>query len=61
MRKKNKTISIRVSDVCFQKLLAICAVSKKSKTALIEEFISKEYNQNYLYERKLISDLNKNI
>lgn len=55
--KKNKEIKIRCTEVLLQKLLAICAVTGKSKTAIIESLIQKEYSSRNAYANKYYESL----
>lgn len=47
---KTKNVAIRLGEVCFRKLLAICKVTGKSKTGLIRDLINAEYEKNKKYE-----------
>lgn len=60
MNKKNRWISIRVSEILFRKLVAICKATGKTKTAIIEDLIIEEYDRKkQKYEKWYYSDLNK--
>ena len=51
MASKNKTrrIEIRCREMLFRKLWAICQVSGKTKTAVVEDLIGKEFDRKKAY------------
>lgn len=53
MVSKNKTrrVEIRCREILFRKLWAICQVSGKSKTAILEELICKEFDRKKAYQQ----------
>lgn len=55
--KKDREITIRVSDILFRKILAICKVTGKSKTGLIRDLVLQEYEKNKKYEAWFDSSL----
>ena len=59
--KKSKAIKIRCSEILFRKLSAICAVTGKTKTAILEELIMTEYDRNKKYSDQYYMDLDKEI
>lgn len=59
--RKSKEIKIRCTEVMLRKLLAICAVNGKSKTATIESLISEEYNRDKKYEIQYYANLEKKV
>ena len=61
MTKKSKEIKIRCTEVLFRKLLAICAVSGKTKTAVIEDLIFAEFEKNKKYSAQYYADLEKKV
>lgn len=60
-KNKTKRIGIRLSSVLFRKLVAICKINKKSKTAIIEELILSEYEKNKKYEEWYYNNLDKEV
>ena len=53
MASKNKTrrIEIRCREMLFRKLWAICQVSGKTKTAVLEDLICKEFDRRKAYQQ----------
>lgn len=58
---KNKIIQIRCTETLLRKLLSICVVTGRTKTAVIEELICTEYEKNKKYETQYYTDLEKNV
>lgn len=58
MRNKNREVRIRCTEVLLRKLLAICAVTGKTRTAVIEDLIFAEYERDSRYSKRYIADLN---
>lgn len=58
---KTKNIKIRCTEVLCRKLLAICAVTGKTRTAIIEDLISAEYERNKKYAAQYCADLGREI
>lgn len=56
MGKKNKSIKIRVTETMFQKLCAICAVTGKKKTRIVEELIENEFSKDSRYWEEMYED-----
>lgn len=56
-----KWITIRASEVLFRKLTAICKTTGKTKTAVISDLISAEYDKNKKYEKWYYADLEKKV
>lgn len=54
---KDRVVTIRVSDLLFRKILAICKVTGKSKTGLIRDLILQEYEKNKKYEAWFSADI----
>lgn len=50
MTNKNKTIRFRCTEKMWKKITAICLVTGKTKTALIEGLINDEYKKNQKYD-----------
>ena len=52
MVSKNKTrrVEIRCREMLFRKLWVICHVSGKTKTAALEDLISKEFDSKKAYQ-----------
>ncbi len=48
--KKDHEVKIRVTEIMLRKLTAICSVTGKTKTAVIEDLILKEFKKNKQYE-----------
>lgn len=59
--RKNKEIKIRCTELVLRKLLAICAVSGRTKTSVIEDLISGEYDRDKRYETRYYADLEGRI
>lgn len=59
--KNNKTreVKIRCTETLFRKLLAICKVTGKTRTAVIEDLIASEFKKNMKYSNQYYADLNK--
>ena len=53
MASKNKPrrVEIRCREVLFRKLWTICQVSGKTKTAVLEDLISKEFDRRKAYQQ----------
>ena len=53
MAIKNKTrrVEIRCREMLFRKLWAICHVSGKTKTAVLEDLIGKEFDSKKAYQQ----------
>lgn len=53
MVSKNKTrrIEIRCREILFRKLWAICQVSGKTKTAVLEDLICNEFDRRKAYQQ----------
>ena len=53
MSSKNKTrrVEIRCREALFRKLWTICQVSGKTKTAVLEDLISKEFDRKKAYQK----------
>ena len=53
MASKNKTrrVEIRCREILFRKLWAICHVSGKTKTAVLEDLIGKEFDSKKDYQQ----------
>ena len=53
MESKNKPrrVEIRCREVLFRKLWAICQVSGKTKTAILEDLICKEFDRKKAYQQ----------
>ena len=51
MESKNKPrrVEIRCREILFRKLWVICHVSGKTKTAVLEDLISKEFDSKKAY------------
>lgn len=47
--KKTKRVGIRLSEMAFKKLMAICGVNSKTVTNIIEDFIETEYRKDSRY------------
>lgn len=60
-QNKTKRIGIRLSSILFRKLIAICKVTGKSKTTIIEELILSEYEKNKKYEEWYYHNLDKEV
>lgn len=56
---KKKHLDIRMAEIMLQKLLAICAVTGKTKTAMIEDLILREYDRDSRYGKQYIANLNR--
>lgn len=52
-----RQVNLRLSGVLFRKLLSICKATGKTKTAVIRDLISEEYEKNKKYEKWYYSDL----
>lgn len=63
MGSKNKTkrIELRCREVLFRKLLAICAATGKTKTAVLEDLICAEYDKKKSYEQFYYANLDKKV
>lgn len=61
MKNKNHEIKIRCTENLFRKLLAICEVTGKTKTSIIEDLILIEYAKNKKYEEKFYEHFKKDI
>lgn len=59
MKTKTREIKIRCTEVLFRKLLAICAVTGKTKTAVLEDLIYAEYDSDSRYSKQYLADLNR--
>lgn len=57
--KKSKEIKIRCTETLLRKLMAICAVKGKTKTAIIEDLILQEYKKKQRYEEKYYEEFYK--
>lgn len=60
-KNKKRWISIRASEIMFRKLVAICKVNGKTKTAVILDLIASEYEKNKKYEWQYYADLDKEV
>lgn len=60
LNKKHR-IETRISEVLLRKLLAICAVSGKTRTAVIEDLILAEYEKNKKYKDRYYADLERGV
>ncbi len=49
MKVKRNRLNIRISDIVERRLLAICEVTGKTKTKVIEDLIASEYNKKREY------------
>lgn len=60
---KNKTrrIEIRCREMLFRKLWAICQVSGKTKTAVLEDLICKEFDRRKAYQQFYDANLLKKL
>ena len=58
-RKKEKRLQLRLSDIVFGKLNAICKTNCKTRTAVIEDLILSEYGKNKAYEKWFYDDIGK--
>lgn len=54
---KTREVTIRLSELAFRKLVAICKVTGKSKTGLLRDLILLEYEKNKKYEAWFDADL----
>lgn len=63
MESKNKPrrVEIRCREVLFRKLWAICHVSGKTKTAVLEDLISKEFDSKKAYQQFYDANLLKKL
>ena len=63
MTNKNKTrrVEIRCREILFRKLWAICHVSGKTKTAILEDLISKEFDRKKAYQQFYDANLLKKL
>lgn len=59
--KKTREIKIRCSESLFRKLVAICKITGKTKTSIIEDLIHSEYEKDKRYEKKYYADLEKKV
>lgn len=57
--RKIRFIDIRCTDLLFKKLMAICAETGKTRTAVIEDLINKEYDNNKRYEKRFMTESNR--
>lgn len=55
--KKNKELKIRITEPMLRKILAICTVTGKTKTAIIEDLIIQEFKKNKKYEEQYYANL----
>lgn len=60
-RNKNRTIHMRTTELINRKLMAICSVTGKTKTAVLEDLISTEYGRNKKYDAQYYADLEKKL
>ncbi len=51
MESKKYRIGLRISKSTLNKLLSICSVTKKTRTAIIEDLILKEFSKRKEYEQ----------
>lgn len=58
-KKRERHITIRVTEVMFQKILAMCDVTGKTKTGFLRDLIAREYGKNKEYERRYLDNLNE--
>lgn len=58
---KNKHVKIRCTEVLFRKLMAICAVTGKTRTAVLEDLISAEYEKDRRYSTQYYADLEHDV
>lgn len=58
-KKRERYITIRVTEAMFQKILAMCDVTGKTKTGLLRDLIAREYGKNKEYERRYLDNLNE--
>lgn len=56
-----KWITIRASEVLFRKLTAICKATGKTKTTVLSDLISAEYDKNKKYEKWYYADLDREV
>lgn len=62
MNKKKRRIYIRASEILFRKLVAICKATGKTKTSVIADLISAEYDRaSKKYEKWYYADLDKEV
>lgn len=61
VKKKDRKLQIRCDETFLRKLLAICAETGRSKTAVIEDLVTSEYAKNKKYERWYYANLDKNV
>lgn len=58
-KRKDRRFQIRFSNIIFRKLEAICKVTNRTKTAVIEDLILSEYNKNKAYEKWFYANIDK--
>lgn len=63
MANKNKTreVHFRCREILFRKLWAICKVSGKTKTAILEDLICKEFDRKKAYQQFYDANLLKKL
>lgn len=61
MSNKKCRISIRLSESLKRKLLAICDVTGKTQTSIIEDLILLEFRHDKKYEDRYYSNLNREV
>lgn len=63
MESKNKPrrVEIRCRELLYRKLWAICKVSGKTKTAVLEDLISKEFERKKAYQQFYDANLLKKV
>lgn len=61
MNRKNRFFKMRMSEVLFRKLVAISKATGKTKTAIIEDLLSAEYDNNKKYEKWYYADLDRRV
>lgn len=63
MESKNKPrrVEIRCREVLYRKLWAICKVSGKTKTAVLEDLIGKEFERKKAYQQFYDANLLKKV
>lgn len=59
--KKSKEIKVRCTEMLLRQLLAICVVTGKSKTTVIEDLIRQEYGRKNEYANKYWESLEEKV
>lgn len=61
MKLKKYRLEVRLSEMTLRKLLAICQVTGKNKTAAIEELIDAEYHRKKVYMDQYHKNLGREL